>query len=190
MAEQDLSIDEILDTKQSFTDSVTIALTGDVAHKLSRLREEVDRAQMRLDSRLGSSDDIAAYEDAKRRLEEAIEEAKEAGQTATFTFKALGRQEFEDLRDAEPATKEQRNEYRKMALAQGVPPSKVGTLGYNPDTFPPVLIAASCVKPTMNLEQAQRLWNSEKFSQSELQVLFATAYGVNAADTRVDLGED
>lgn len=187
--QHDLSIDEIIDSKEAFTEPVTIALSADVARTLARLRDEVDRASMRLDSRIGNSEDIAAYEDAKLRLDAAIEEAKSDGRTATFVFRALGRQEFEDLRDEYPATKEQRNQYRKAALSQGVPPSKIGTLGYDPDVFPPILIAASCIKPVMTEEQAKRLWDSPAFSQSELQVLFATAYGVNAADTRVDLGE-
>lgn len=80
-----------------------------------------------------------------------------------FVFRGIGRRAFTDLVRAHPATEEQ------QALVAG----GGQRLEWNPDTFPPALLAAACVSPADTTKdwwvakydqwapgQLQRLWNA------------------------------
>lgn len=45
---------------------------------------------------------------------------------------------------------------------------------FNPDTFPPALIAACSVQPVMTFEEAKEIWESPEWSNGELATLFTT----------------
>jgi hypothetical protein len=60
---------------------------------------------------------------------------------------------------------------------------------YNPETFPPALIAACAAEPTMTVEQAEEIWKSEHWSRGELTTLFFGCMEVNARGLDVPFSE-
>lgn len=81
-------------------------------------------------------------------------------------FQALSAQEYDDLIAKHPPTKKQRDD---------------GIRGFNPDTFPAALIAASLVKPKLTVEQVKALYQSADWSDGERASLFGGAFEVNQA---------
>ncbi len=111
------------------------------------------------------------------------------GAVVEFTFEAMPRPDFEELRGKHLPTQAQREEFLAAAKAQGYGPKEVGQLNHNPDTFPPVLIAACCVSPTLTLAEAETMWSGEdEFSSGELGSLFLAAYAVNNVNALAPLG--
>lgn len=80
----------------------------------------------------------------------------------TFTMRAVGRAVFRDLVETHPKGDDD------VPLAQ-----------WNSNTFPPALIAASCVSPPMSEAEAVELWSDPAWSQGELRNLFDAALDVN-----------
>lgn len=78
-----------------------------------------------------------------------------------FVFQDIGRKAFTDMVRAHPATKEQQD-----LLADGGQ-----RLEWNPDTFPPALLAASCVSPA---DTSQAWWDRkyEEWSVGQLNRLW------------------
>ena len=69
-----------------------------------------------------------------------------------------------------------RKQYRE--LLEDNPPAEDDTEAeWNPDTFPPALIAASCIDPVFTLEQAQQLW--DEWEAAEAAPLFLACWSVN-----------
>lgn len=81
--------------------------------------------------------------------------------TIEFTFKGIGRKAFNTLVE-EHQSQENKGEW-------------------DPETFPPALIAASCADPAMTPDEAKLLWDDEAWSVQELDQLFTGALKVNAA---------
>ena len=54
---------------------------------------------------------------------------------------------------------------------------------WNPDTFPPALIAASAVEPEFTVEQATRIW--EEWETEEASRLFLTCFYLNEDSKRL-----
>ncbi len=106
-----------------------------------------------------------------------------------FRMRAMQPDDFEQLRLANLPTLEQQATYEERARDLGVPLALVGGLMYNPDTFPPLLLAASCVEPTMDIEQATEIWSGGKFSEGEREALFAAAWNVNKRHDLLALGK-
>jgi hypothetical protein len=67
-----------------------------------------------------------------QRLEEECERA-----SVTFRFRGLSRRDHSDLLAAHPPTEEQQKELAELGLAASA----------NSETFPPALVAASCIEP-------------------------------------------
>lgn len=182
-----MDIDSILAAKQPARRTVPILLDPEVEQELIDATSAHARAQDRADRQPTNSAAAADLTMAAVRLDRARARAREV--TATFVFQAIGREAFETLRAEHAPTKAQRDEYRKQALAAGIPPHQAGELAHNPDTFPPALIAASCIDPVMTVDKAVELWNSDRFSTADLADLFSAAQLVNQVSRRVDLGE-
>lgn len=144
---------------------------------------------------------IAAQRDADRRPDDeptlavlaeataALDSARETlrAESHEFVFVSIGRKAFEALRDEHPATTAQKADFRDRMTALNLSVQDVGMLDHDPVTFPPALIAASCVDPVMTLEEAEDLWSSPVFSSSELAELFSTAQIANVQSRKVDL---
>jgi len=100
-----------------------------------------------------------------------------------MTFRGIGRARYDALQERHPPTAEQQLKTKQQ----------LGTddkLAWNPDTFPPALIAACLVEPKLTEEEVQRLWISDEWNQAELATLITTALEVNSTRRTVELGKD
>lgn len=89
-----------------------------------------------------------------------------------FRFRALGRRRYNELLADHPPTDKQKQE---AADADAV-------LAYNPDTFPPLLLAASCVEPTdMDVDDWSDIW--ENWSEGQVGPLWRTCLAANMGGT-------
>lgn len=82
----------------------------------------------------------------------------------TMVFRAVSYKAYDALLTANQPTKEQVRD---------------GESNWNPDTFPPALIAACAVDPPLDIAAAQELWTSEEWSRGELMDLFYAVVKLN-----------
>lgn len=106
---------------------------------------------------------------------------QDTGERLTFTFRAVPRSEWDDLVAAEEhqPTEEQKAEFLEGLIKAGVDPAKAEPLSYNPETFAPAAVAASCIEPKLTLEDVLAMWESPDWSAAELARVFQTAMWVN-----------
>lgn len=104
-------------------------------------------------------------------------------------IRSIGRKPWEKLIEGHPATDEQQNDFVQQQLRQGVPPSRAERLRWNHETFPPAAIAACLVDPVLTIDQAQEIWDSERWSQDELAKLFAGCVAVNETSGTAEWGK-
>jgi len=81
------------------------------------------------------------------------------GQTAEFTFTALGSHDLDAL----------------QAKHQPTPKQKIDGMSWNPDTFAPALVAACLQDPEVSEQEMKEIWESGEWSAGELGTLFNTA---------------
>lgn len=111
--------------------SVRIPMRADLLDRIATLEQravherEIDRRENRDAVAPGIAEEIRQVE------------ADVLASEVEFTFESMGRRAYAKLIADNPPTAEQ----TARAEADG------GTLSYNPDTFPPRLLAASCVAP-------------------------------------------
>jgi len=102
--------------------------------------------------------DMAALLEAKKLRETTVNvSVDEDGSPVAFKLRALKRPEYRALLDSHPPVKDGAD--------------------WNADTFPPALIAASCVDPAMTPEQALQAW--EEWEAGEMGRLFITCWQLN-----------
>lgn len=148
--------------------SVRLTLRGDLMDEIATLEEAMHR-QEREDEKY-NREDLAPK--IARQIQDLVDQARAA--EVLFTFQGLGAGEFAKLRANHPATPEN--------LAE------LGTeeLEWNPDTFPPALMAASCIAPADlhgNLAEWAEIHRS--WSNGQVMRLWTTCMAANAmgADT-------
>lgn len=73
-----------------------------------------------------------------------------------LTFRAIGRKAYDDLIAQHPGGESE---------------------PYDPETFPPALIAACCVDPDLSTDEAQYVF--DEWTIGEVAALFATAVAIN-----------
>ncbi len=131
-------------------------------------QDAIEAAQARLrEARLSAKADSLA--DEAPALEAELADVREAADTnaLVFTFEALTAKALEDLISAYPTTEKDK--------------------AFNVHTFPPALLAASCIKAGdddgLTGDEATKLW--ESFSAGDCEALYGAAWGVsNAANLR------
>lgn len=155
-----------LRAKQPLEKRVQVVLSQEALEAYEEAQQALDRARL-------TKGDVEA---AQTRYDTA--KAKVTEQTVELRFRSIGRRRYEELVRAHPPTAEQEEE-QKEAGGQAPP--------YNPDTFAPALIAASCVEPEMTSEEAQQLL--DEWTTGEALQLFATALEVSTQRRVVDLGK-
>jgi hypothetical protein len=145
-------LDAWLDSGVVRSDSVKVCLRADLIAHHTELDIELNRARTSAEKQ----------RIAKRvtKLEAEIEAAQQE-----FKFEGLAAREYADLRRAHLPT--------NLQLAGDQ------QLDHNPETFPPALVAASCVEPELSFEDAEKIMKSKKVDFSEWQKLFGCALGVN-----------
>jgi len=138
---------------------VTICLAGDLAAKADRLEAELARAQE--DWAPESLSDVNPAHQLARDLDALREQMR--GAEVEFLFRAIPDKEYSDLLAAHPPTDERE--------------------AFNSQTFPPALVAASCVDPVMSQEKAAELFAG--LNQGQIKALFDTAWDANNDATAV-----
>lgn len=131
-------------------------------------------------------DDIIARK-KRRTASFALVLDEETGDVLTFTFEALGRDEFRDLR-LDPAcrpTSEQRKQHAQQQKDAGVPPHRVVPLDNNPDVFPPRYLAATCVSPRWSVDEWAEFLSSDALNDAEYQALLGAALSTQATRAQV-----
>lgn len=87
----------------------------------------------------------------------------------SLSFRGISSQRYDRLIAAHPP----RNADKKKGYA------------YNPDTFGPAIVAATCVDPEMTLDDAKEIWESDDWNRGELMQLLMAAIEVCTAGLSV-----
>ena len=163
------TIAQIIERRQGATDlEVAIAIDASVGAEVARLRAAALSAEEAA-ARGVSDDDTnlelqAAADAARDELAEFIGAWAESGDIVTFSFRALGRRRYDQLRRQHPPTDGQRDQLD----------ARIGVAArWNTDTFPPALVAACATSPEMTEDEAGDLL--DHLPHAEAQALFETA---------------
>jgi hypothetical protein len=148
--------------------SVTLCVRGDLVDEIAKLEQQMAREDED-DQRVNRH---AVAPQIARQIQELEAVAREA--EVTFTFQGLGQGRFAKLQAQHPATAENKQQ--------------LGTdeLEWNPETFPPALMAASCIAPAeLAGNDAEWLEIHQSWSNGQVLRLWATCMAANAmgADT-------
>lgn len=148
--------------------TVRIPMRADLPDQIGRLELEARREK--------AVDDRENREPVAPGIARQIQdlEAELAASEEAFTFEALSRGTARELVAEHPATEDQ----QKEAAAEG------RRLQWNPDTYPPALIAASCITPRLTVEDAVEIWDG--WSDGQVAQLWSGCLSVNAGT--VDVG--
>jgi hypothetical protein len=152
---------KVVEHAEPRTDSIRVPLDPTVLDRLADLEEAV-KAARRAD--VGSIAESSRIAEAQAELDAYRAEIEPT--CVTFTFRELKRPEWN-------------------AVLRKCPPTDP-RLRWDEDLFGPALIAASCVDPQMDHDQAMRLWGS--LGNSGAAVLLQTAYALQEVAARVPFG--
>jgi hypothetical protein len=176
-----------LPKKRARRQIVDIVFDEDAAEAYAELVGKMEVAQAQAESAVRIDDDPnrivklrAAYDDLVKQAETEAQRLLDDGAVVRFTFQAIGARAFDDLINEHPPTKEQEATAREKGQAKP---------NWNPDTFMPELIAASCVSPSMTVDQVQEMLKSTEWNDAELSQLMSGAVLVNMRAGAVDLGK-
>ena len=165
---------DIIRKKKGITKLVTIQLDGEAATRISLLRAQHASA-LTYDTKHNEDDTAPAIQE---QIDDEIEESRDT--EIVFHFKSIGAPAYDKL----------------LNKPENQPSEELKKLGadFNPDTFPPAIVAASCIDPEMTLEEALTIYNDPAWNGAELQKLFFGALEVNTelADiplSKADTGE-
>lgn len=178
------SFDE-LKQKKPVRAELQIVLDGEVADRWAAAQNAVDAAKRRLEVATEEARPTAlqAVVEAEDALEELRPEA--AAITRKMVFQSIGRRKVEQLMTDHPATDAQQRQERREN--NGDPKAR---LIYNPDTYPPALVAATLVEPKLTYEEAVELFESENITAAEWAQMFYTAQSLDLTSKVVSLGKD
>ena len=148
--------------------TVRIPMRADLVDEISVLEQQA-RRERDLDER-ENRDPVAP------RLAERIRELDDelAASEVAFTFRGIGRRAYQGLIAAHPPTDEQQATARDGGLV----------LSYNPDTFPPALLAAACISPQgATLADMTDIW--ETWSEGQASQLWTAVLTANMGSADV-----
>jgi hypothetical protein len=178
-------LDHLRSRKKPVSRRVAIATDSELADALNSAKLRVAQLHEQLKTDPKVSRDVPDAEDEVARLEDEIEP-----HLAWFVARNMGVGAYEDLQSAHPPTPDQVKENRKKGL----------DLSWNPDTFPPALLAA-CVLYEMPTEDGgeptleplsedfvKEMWDSPEWNQAEVMALFQAAIEVHSLRRIVEMG--
>ena len=159
------TIAEIRAKKKSVTKTVAIQIDGEVANEIAALRA--------LHSAARDADRLSNDKDKAPTIQRQIDKLVESSQAtiAVFTFKSIGRFEYDKLVSEHQPTKEQKSD----------------GADFNADTFPPALVSAACTDPDIPLDDAVEMFNDPEWNNAELRALFFGALEVNTETGEIPL---
>ena len=159
----------IIKKKRGVTKKATLQIDGEIAVEILELRAQIAIAEQF--DRRHNEDDTAPKLQAK--LDQLIENSKDT--EITFVFKAIGRIAYDKIVE-DPANVP--SEEQKKEGAQ-----------FNPETFPPALVAAAAVDPEISVEEAVEIFGDSEWNGAELQKLFFAALEVNTETGDIPLSK-
>jgi hypothetical protein len=166
--------------KRAATKTVEVVLDPDAARAVHEAEDRVNRAEARVRV---TPDDPAAQEAlwaAREQLEGLRAQAAKDDVVVTLRFRSIGRHAYDDLIRQHPPTPDQQDEAKEAG----------GTLNFNPETFPPAVVAACLEEPRLSVDEVTEMWESAEWNQAELAELFSAAVDVNSRRETLDLGKD
>lgn len=175
------TFDHLRSKKKPLVRTTYVVLDPDMVERFEEARTAVDVAQIRSNSDPKDAQRKLDLQAAKDAFEALRMELEETDAVVKVTFRGIGRKTYDDLIQDHPPTLEQLAKAKKDGHSD---------LAFNLDTFPPAIVAASMVEPTLTLEQVQEIWDSDEWNQVELGELFNSAMQVNGTRRTVDLGKD
>ncbi len=168
-AAKQLTMANIIKKKRGVTKKVPIQIDGEIAAEILELRAKITLAEQ-FDSKRNKPETALKL---KKKLEELIERSRDT--EITFIFKSLGRIVYDDLVEL---PEHQPSDEQKKEGAQ-----------FNPDTFPPALVAAAAVDPEISIEEAVEIFGDSEWNGAELQKLFFAALEVNTETGDIPLSK-
>lgn len=147
------TIDDVIAAASPVEKVVRVCVAGKLNAEHERLNEEL--VELPGAGRLGGSPKVKELRDAIAKLEEQMAE-----RTFDFRFRALSAKGWSDL------------------VAEH--PDKAKKLAFNPETFPPAVIAACCVEPSGMDDPAKVEALLENLSNAQQNLLFDAAWDVNS----------
>lgn len=154
-------IEAILASRTTRSTSRTFVFDGELLGELERVRAMRDQAR-RLEKLqpqgLGSE-----AEQLEIEYRELVEQATEAA--VVFKAQAVDSDWLDDLKRRHPPSDEQLSRYREEVKQN---PLFARVPSINPDTAGPELLAQAIIDPVMTVDQAKRLWQTNKGQRNEL----------------------
>jgi len=167
--------------KQPNIKRITIAYDSEVADRFAEAKDRLDSAKQMADLKRQRPKEereqaITEMQDAQLEFNEAKDAIDEESQT--FVFRSIGRRAYETLLMDHQPTPEQVAQAKKQGD---------GEFNWNPDSFPPALLAASLVSPILDEADIKDIWEGEDWSASETMSLFMCAMEANSTHRILDI---
>lgn len=174
-----LTAKDVKKRKKPMIRRVPVAMDGEKADEFNAAVSAVQEAKERQAEEPRNSHIAAELFELEERVKELREEMED--DVVDFVFRSVGRRRYEELVEECPPSKKQIADAKREG---------VDAPGWNPDTFPPTLIAAALIEPEYTYDEVFEIWESEDWNQAELVTLFMSAMAVNAERKVVDLGKE
>jgi hypothetical protein len=173
--------DHIRSMKKPVTRTLRLCLDSEIGEEYNEAQQALRFAEVEFEHAGPDNQDVVKqFKEAKSRFEKAEKAATE--RSVKFVFRSIGRKPYEELvLDWQPT-----DEQKAKVDSMGGDPDN---MDWDPDEFPPRLVAAAMVEPEMNLEQVFEIYNDPNWSPAELGALFSTAQNAQFHVSVLDLGK-
>lgn len=179
-------IDDLL-AKKPETRKVEIPLDPELAVRYMEAKLHYEQAKRSSDAAPKDGEKASEVERRREECDVLGEELRPI--MAKWVMRSVSPVEFEALKGKNRPTEKQRTDYRKAGSEMPE---------WNPDTFQPALVAASCIEVStpsgtqegISEEDALRIWQSESWNVGVRNELFGAALSAYFSFTKVDLGKD
>ena len=181
---RDWTAAEMFAAKQPVAKKLPVCMDSDLSDEVIRLQALKTQADERMFAYPNSTVLAQAQADAAEAL--AAAEAAAAEVTVEFRFGAIPRVELDALlgQPEHRPTEAHQEKHRAACKREGL---KFKALEFNPETFPPALIAACCLHPELTLEQAAQIW--EQWGDGEAATVFDQAWSTQKlVSTKLPVG--
>lgn len=170
MTDLQLDIEAILEAKKPNQKKAWVLLDPGLQEQMKDALDKLDIANSAVTKaeedreRKGGAKAVRDAETAAAVIGAEVDalEAEVADKRVQFIFQSIGREAYSKLLDENKPRKGDTDDQE---------------LGFNVDSFPPRLIALSCIQPPMNLKQATKLWN--EWGDTETTILLTKAIVAN-----------
>jgi len=155
-----------------------LCMDADVLAEVEAAKRELREIEVRQRvARKGSPNETEALlemTEAQVRLDAAEEQLEEA--SVEFVFRALPHKLYTQLLRENPPTDEQKAEFEKQALAEGLSAAQARSgLRFDADAFPQVLVSRCLIEPELDEETIRSWWQDDNWNETELAVLLTGA---------------